>query len=477
MNSSASKTAVFVCTHHSGHINPITSLVSVFQKQGWKVHFFSSPQRQAKIENTGATFHRDHSKFKSLQEAVVAAITHRFQLPLTANVEGEFLFEQILPATVEFLDDGFVERVQNLSPDVLVCDVSSLWGVLTAQILKVPLITSCSCTLFDSASLEPIFGGLRDLPACQKAVRWIQQTYGIEYDALNSYMNESEFLICWSIPSFQPKCRRNDAKVHFYGAALTETIHKDIEQAASVDRELGENSVVKFIEKGRRETAKIIYCTLGTVVGQEKWTLVGKKDGDMVTDFYQQVIQCFGDRSDYRFILSIGPNRKMEDLPDLPGNFFVSHFVPQLVVLNMVDAFITHCGNNGVHEAFFFGCPMLCVPVFGDQHPNAAMIEEMGAGVQIASPYAPAPSPNLDHITSEKLCAKLEEIIVHRKEEIQSSCQAIRAEMAKQHALFHSQGFVEMENFIRATTAVASLDDQDALQPVSPEELVKLASA
>ena len=111
--------------------------------------------------------------------------------------------------------------------------------------------------------------------------------------------------------------------------------------------------------------------------------------------------------------------------------------------------FITHCGNNSVHEAFFLGTPMLCVPVFGDQHPNANMVELLNAGVQIASPYAPGPSPELSYVTGELLSAKLKHVLVDHNDKISSSCQQIQCTMRRLHANFHQSAMQEMKVYIQ----------------------------
>lgn len=57
-------------------------------------------------------------------------------------------------------------------------------------------------------AMMPVFGFIRDLPASIKAVEWIQSKYGIEYDPVNAYMNESDFLISWSLLSLTPLSRQ-----------------------------------------------------------------------------------------------------------------------------------------------------------------------------------------------------------------------------------------------------------------------------
>jgi glucuronosyltransferase len=56
--------------------------------------------------------------------------------------------------------------------------------------------------------------------------------------------------------------------------------------------------------------------------------------------------------------------------------------VPQkdLLASGRVDMFISHCGNNGRMESLFYGVPLLCVPLFGDQYYNARMVHRRRFG-------------------------------------------------------------------------------------------------
>lgn len=59
--------------------------------------------------------------------------------------------------------------------------------------------------------------------------------------------------------------------------------------------------------------------------------------------------------------------------------------VPQVELLEHVDAFITHGGNNSVQESLAVARPMVVIPFGGDQQANARRIERLGVGVSISA--------------------------------------------------------------------------------------------
>ena len=57
--------------------------------------------------------------------------------------------------------------------------------------------------------------------------------------------------------------------------------------------------------------------------------------------------------------------------------------VPQIEVLPKVDLVITHGGNNTVTETFYFGKPMIVMPLFVDQFDNAQRVHDKGFGIRM----------------------------------------------------------------------------------------------
>jgi MGT family glycosyltransferase len=71
-------------------------------------------------------------------------------------------------------------------------------------------------------------------------------------------------------------------------------------------------------------------------------------------------------------------------LGPLPAGVEAAHTQSQLDVLEHAAVFITHAGMGGSVESLWFGVPTVAIPQAVDQFANAAMLEAIGAGVQLA---------------------------------------------------------------------------------------------
>ncbi|GGW16079.1 oleandomycin glycosyltransferase [Streptomyces libani subsp. rufus] len=72
------------------------------------------------------------------------------------------------------------------------------------------------------------------------------------------------------------------------------------------------------------------------------------------------------------------------DTEGLPGHVHVTERVPQPLLLEAADLFVTHGGFNSIREAMRTGTPLAVLPHFGDQHANAERVEELGFGRRVA---------------------------------------------------------------------------------------------
>ena len=83
-----------------------------------------------------------------------------------------------------------------------------------------------------------------------------------------------------------------------------------------------------------------------------------------------------------RAAIALGSADRAE-LGDIPDNFLVREFLPQVRLLDDAAAAVSHGGNNSVTEAMTAGVPLVVLPFSTDQFAGAAAIEDAGFGVAL----------------------------------------------------------------------------------------------
>lgn len=111
---------------------------------------------------------------------------------------------------------------------------------------------------------------------------------------------------------------------------------------------------------------KLIYLSMGSM-------------GCYDVELMKRLTRIVG-QTTHKCIVSKGPRAEEFDLPE---NCWGEATLPQTRILPLVDLVITHGGNNSVTESFFFGKPMIVLPLFADQYDNAQRIQEKGYGVRL----------------------------------------------------------------------------------------------
>jgi MGT family glycosyltransferase len=166
----------------------------------------------------------------------------------------------------------------------------------------------------------------------------------------------SDLNLLATAPELEPGLRPLAGNVLMTGPCLPKAIALD---------EAGQ-SVLDALPHDRR----IVYVSLGTVFNDRPAvfrTLIGGAAAAGV-----------------HVVVSAGAS--FEALADLrSASVQIHRRVPQVSLLERVDAVITHGGNNTVQECLSAGRPMLVFPFGGDQVANAHRVERLGVGARMSA--------------------------------------------------------------------------------------------
>ncbi|MFG3284070.1 glycosyltransferase [Streptomyces sp. NPDC048111] len=118
----------------------------------------------------------------------------------------------------------------------------------------------------------------------------------------------------------------------------------------------------------------VVYASIGTMAPSMPW----KSD-----EVLHAVIEAVSGL-DCTALVSIGVGRDPEEFGEVPGHVrLLTEWVPQDVLLEAADVFVTHGGHSSVREGLRSGTPMLVTPMYDDQPNSAAHVADVGSGIDL----------------------------------------------------------------------------------------------
>ena len=84
-------------------------------------------------------------------------------------------------------------------------------------------------------------------------------------------------------------------------------------------------------------------------------------------------------------IIDQSPLLQATSLPFLQKNIKVMEWLPQndLLAHKDIKAFVSDVGHNSLYESAYHGVPLVCFPLFAEQHANAKKAEHVGLGLAV----------------------------------------------------------------------------------------------
>ena len=266
-----------------------------------------------------------------------------------------------------YVDDRLREIFDDVEPDAVVEDNVVTFPAIQHSGRPWVRIVSCNPLEVKDDAIPPVFSGY---PAADRT-GWdeFRATYGEvtaelhgEFSAFvdergapqlpaEDFIHESPWLNLYVYPA---------ALDYERAEPLAPTWHR---LETCVRRANGDVGLPEGIATGE---GSLVYLSLGSL-------------GSADVDLMKRLVAVLA-RSPHRFVVSKGPQHGEYELAD---NMWGAEFLPQPAILPLVDAVITHAGNNTTTECFHFGKPMIALPLFWDQYDNAQRVDETGFGIRL----------------------------------------------------------------------------------------------
>ncbi len=349
-----------------GHTNPTLPVMKELVQRGHAVYYYNAESFRAKLEPTGVVFQPLPEPMPSARE--VSEALHEF-------INASLILSRMSRPLARYL----IAEFERLRPDLVIYDSTAMWGYIAARTHQIPNICFITTFVLDGSQRAIGLGTLARfiwsaLPHILKLLRW-RRSMAQEFGKGNSggITEYADKNIVFTSQEFHPENTFIDERFHFVGPSIDPTTR---------DRDFPFDQL--------RGGTKV-YISLGTI-------------NHLDDDFYQQAFAAFASYP-AQFILSAGKNTDISQLGEIPNNFLVYNTVPQLDILPLVEAFITHGGMNSVHEGLYYGVPEVVAPHQFEQLLNGKRVAQTETGILLGHkrPYG--------RVTAQELRHALEQIL------------------------------------------------------------------
>ncbi|TKH46510.1 glycosyl transferase [Paenibacillus terrae] len=343
-----------VITPAEGHVNPSLGLVKQLVDSGEEVDYVCTEEFRTRIQPTGAkliTYPFVDDAFSKDADLKPAEYKHHYQF-VYMMVKG--MIQPIIPEVLRV--------IENRTYDYLIYDSLMGWGgTIIAEKLGIPAI----CSIASFAFVEPLGSGQgmdekdpevkRLHTATMKVTQQLANELQVAVPAMDEIAPHAGCLkIVYTSRYFQPQAEKLDHSYIFTGPSIVP--RKD---APSFP-----------FEQLRVLHPQAVYISMGTILNKD-------------LEFYKLCFAAFHDLP-VQFVLSSGNYTDMEPLSEsIPDNFIIKPYIPQLDMLQHVDAFVTHAGMNSTSEALYYNVPQVMIPLTSDQPIVANRVQELGAGIVV----------------------------------------------------------------------------------------------
>jgi len=335
---------LFVVPPLTGHVNPTVSVARALEGRGHEVAWVAHPTKVRPLLPPGA---RLFALPEAVEPAHADAVRERAQTARGAAAL-KFLWEDFLIPLARSMRAGVEAAAADFAPDAMCCDQQAVAGGLVARRRGLPWATLATT----SAGVTDPLAGLPQVKA------WFDGLVGALEDEAGLPRAETRELsprlvLAFTTPALVPG--EFPPHYRFVGPSIADRPES-----------------TEFPFDALRPPCVLV--SMGTV------------NAEASGRFYAIAIAALRDQP-FQVVLVAPPAL----VPEIPANFLVRAYVPQLALLPRMAAVVCHGGHNTTCEALANGLPLVIAPIKDDQPIVADQVVAAGAGVRVKFGRVQAP--------------------------------------------------------------------------------------
>lgn len=330
---------LFVVPPLVGHVNPAVGTAATLAARGHDVAWAGHPELIRSLAGADAVVFPC-----GLPEGAPSRPAE-----LKGPAAFQFLWESFLIPLADAMAPGVRAAIEAYGPDVVVTDQQAVAGALVAESLRLTWVTSATTS---AELVDPLAG----MP---KVAAWLDGLLAELRERIADDVGEAD-------PRFSPH------------GVLAYTTRALLGPAELPDRVwlVGPSVAARPAGPDDFPWAWLDASALPTVL-----VSLGTANTDAGARFLNTAAAALAGMADRVRAVLVDPGGVVEG--PVAENILLRPHVPQLALLERLDAVVCHAGHNTVCEALWHGVPLVVAPIRDDQPIVAGQVVEAGAGVRL----------------------------------------------------------------------------------------------
>ena len=357
------KTYIFVALPSSGHINAMLKIAWELKGKGNRILF-------ATLNKTEIISRLEREGFQVLIVPMSYTAVGYLLLPLTKGYVETYFAASLFFSSMKHYTNKTIRLIDEHKPDCIISDFAFPGAYIAAEIKEIPFAILYHAGLaYAGPGIPPFASGLP-----------IGKEWGYKGKLLKYFYDRMEKRFQYKMNRvrsyFSLASKKSSLSSGLYSPWLTLVLTSEISEAPRYNLPASTFFVGPCVEieknaefdVSRLKKEKIIYVSLGTFFNNKPGVL-------------KKIINALSPES-WDVVISCGKSYKKLNKIKFSENIHIYESVPQMQILSIADAVITHGGNNTINETLWSGKPMLVMPVGGEQMDNAEKIVYLQTGLR-----------------------------------------------------------------------------------------------